>query len=378
MIKKIFNKLNIPNLISDVENDASTVSFQEVGKCPKCGESIVQRKEFWTCEGVLSQSCNFSIPCRTDNGKEITIDMINFYYMLYQNSEMENFIKSAFNKGIYMANNTDEQSSEANNISSDAVQTTQPAQQTVNTQVAEPVQQMQPAQQMQNTAYANNVQYANTVTQTQPVANTNQQGANNNSFEAKVNNCFNLGRELANKCSCGGTVFRYGDLAACNKCNFRIATKYAEKVFSDEEMSNLIGKRISEYGIFKAVCSHGKPLKGRVYIDFNQQGNLLPKYQFVNNTSNIQGYHREQLFIKDKKSNTYIPLSSIVVTNKTSNNNTNNTNNTNNKQTPVNSNNVSGDGTHVKFNPFKNCGSTNSNSNNVGKDSNVIDDSEPF
>lgn len=345
MIKKILNKFNKNN------TNSTRSTFEHVGRCPKCGKQILEAGDVWTCEGVLSKTCNLSISRFTQDGKEITMDMINFYYYLHQNADMEKFIRSAFEDGTSSTEINNSEQPQTNNSTNTIVEQEKPC-----TQTEQPV--------------VNNQQQETTKKQ---YANQNK---SHKSQEDKRAEFFNNGRKLASKCSCGGNVYRLGNWAACSKCTFKIRTTYAEINFSDTEMSQLINKRLSYYKTFKQVCSNGKALKGRVYINFNEDGSLIPEYKFVNHTNNITGYHREQLFIPGKDGDT--PLSKIAINkdNKTTVAN----NSTSNNNSNVDSNNNSGDGTIQKFDPLKDMPKGNSASNDDEYSSYLAmnADSEPF
>ena len=78
MIKKFLNKMN---------EKAGQSVFDHVGKCPKCGNNLLESGDFWSCEGLLNQSCTFSISRYTDNGTPITLEMINICHAFHTDGE---------------------------------------------------------------------------------------------------------------------------------------------------------------------------------------------------------------------------------------------------------------------------------------------------
>ena len=206
MIKKILNKFNKNN------TNSTRSTFEHVGRCPKCGKQILEAGDVWTCEGVLSKTCNLSISRFTQDGKEITMDMINFYYYLHQNADMEKFIRSAFEDGTSSTEINNSEQSQTNYSTNTIVEQEKPCTQTEQSVVNNKQQETTKKQ------YAN--QYK--------------------SQEDKKDKFFTDGRLLKSKCSCGGDVYRYGNWAACSnpKCNFKIRTTYAEINFSDLKCLN--------------------------------------------------------------------------------------------------------------------------------------------
>lgn len=113
--------------------------------------------------------------------------------------------------------------------------------------------------------------------------------------------------------NCGRPAYRLGDTVKCSdvKCNFTIKTTYAGVNFSDEQMSQLIGRRISEEYTFKN-CSTGETFKGRVFIDFDNRIQMIPKYKFVDDISKLSDRYFKYIYAPDKNGRKFIPLKELL------------------------------------------------------------------
>ena len=81
--------------------------------------------------------------------------------------------------------------------------------------------------------------------------------------------------------NCGGLFHRHGNIVKCSKpkCRFKIETTFMGINFSDEQMSQLLERRISEIYTFKN--SKGEEITGRAIIKLDKKANLIPKYILV-------------------------------------------------------------------------------------------------
>ena len=282
------------------------------------------------------------------------IEMINLYYMLYHDSEAENLIKGALD-----IENPEAQVKEVQNQISTAPQP----------EVAATVQNVSAPQP------TNNVEVEKTVS-TQPQvkqeATTNNQEVQNNNQQNRKEDyrkaVISKGTKIFGGCSCKGDIFKHEDYIACNKCNFFMKAKYADISFSEYEVSQLIRKRISWYKEF--TKKDGTKFKGRVHIDFDKDGNLIPNFKFVNSPKCISGHYKDLLFAPDTKEKKNTPITEFI--NNSYSNTSKNTNNSSSKDNDnsqvVNS--------FEKRNPLENM--ANSEKTDYEKYLEINDSSVPF
>lgn len=390
MIKKFLDRFNKKNL--------GNSSYQHAGKCPKCGLNILEGETQWTCQGLLESCCNFVVPRYTKDGTEITMDKINIYLSVFHNTEMKDTVMSALERCY--SSNTIQESNELNSIKdtskaiieSKTVENQQ-ARNTVENNTVDKVvdnnrnqntdkinvttNTSSQSNDAKNTVEVNNTTYNDTnnngnkqtdsnynQNKTQDTNTTKKQNQYNNQQNSKEQQRLSIltsskKRKLESKCSCGGTIYRYGYQVACDNCNFLIGTKYANISFSDTEMAQLIAKRISLYKTF--VKKDGTEFKGRVFIDFDVNGNLIPDYKFVNSPKNINGHYKEQLFAPDTADRKNIPVTELL------NKNTNSSKTKTSNKTEV--------GNYEKFNPFE---EQSNKKDDYDEYLRMNDDSEPF
>lgn len=316
MIKKFFK-----NLINKKDNqEINNSTIKAVAECPICGNTVLENGDTWGCIGVLSGDCHFSMSNRL-NGKKIDINTLIKYKQMDEFKHIQAIIQGAQKVKEDAYNQNDR-------VETNKVQETQETQVTQNVQEVQEVQEAQVVQKTQDV-------------QGKTKLYSKKSKTDNDDF-------FKKARKLKYGCPCGSPVYRYGQLAKCSNpdCGFEIKTQYADRKFLDDEVAELLAHRVSRVKKFTNT-SNNQVFKGRVFIDFDDNYNLLPKYKYVSNLDTLDEKYKSRLFAPDKGSQTEIPLSTLLNNqskkdskkSSTYNSESNNTtSNTNNKNDSINNN----------------------------------------
>lgn len=298
MIQKIFKKLINKNKKENQEQELFDGLIKTEAECPICGNVILERDGHWCCIGVISGTCNFNMS-RYRDGRKMHISVLSKYLEIDDRAHV-----MAVVKGAMLAKDTNNQTNQNQEIQNTEI--VQEAQTVQETQEIEEIQEDKEVQEIEEIQEAKEVEEVEEVKETQK---NNKNSKQSNTDE----NFFKNRRELKYPCSCGSTVYRYGKLAKCSNpdCGFKIRTDYHGKNFSDEQIAELIAHRVSKIYIFNNISTN-EPFKGRVFIDFDDDYNLIPKYKFVSNLNTLSEKYKNRLFAPDEGDNIEIPLSTLL------------------------------------------------------------------
>lgn len=227
-------------------------SFKIVAKCPKCGNNLVESEDYLSCTGGLSGECNFQIK-NTINGEKIDLEIFaDFQKKVTQVQHVYNTVNEKVNKKAKEAKE--------------------------------------------------------------------KQKSNDYYFEiglreklSKRDAFFKNARMLEGRCmNCASIAFRNGNTVKCidEKCNFTVTTFYSGINFSDKQMSQLIGRRISEEYIF--TNKNGETFKGRVFLDFDDRLQMTGKYKFVDDISSLSEKYFKNIYAPDNNGKKFIPLQTLL------------------------------------------------------------------
>lgn len=142
---------------------------------------------------------------------------------------------------------------------------------------------------------------------------TDKINAQNNNL-ANKDKFFKKAKMLEQGCvNCGRPIYRLGDTVRCvdQKCNFEAKTVYGGVNFSDEQMSQLLGRSISEEYTFKN-SSTGDTFTGRVFFDFDRDVKLTSKYKFVDDISKLDKRYFKYVYAPEKDGRVRIPLKELL------------------------------------------------------------------
>lgn len=306
MIQKIFKKLINKNKKENQEQELFDGLIKTEAECPICGNVILERDGHWCCVGVISGTCNFNMS-RYRDGRKMHISVLSKYLEIDDRAHV-----MAVVKGAMLAKDTNNQTNQNQEI-----QNTQIAQEAQEVQETQEVQVIKEVQEAEEAEEVEEVQEVEEIEETEEVQETQKNKKNSKQYSKKTSTdderFFKNRRELKYQCSCGNTVYRYGNLAKCSNpdCGFKIRTNYHGKNFSDEQIAELIANRVSKIYTFKN-SSTNEPFKGRVFIDFDDDYNLIPKYKFVSDLNTLSEKYKNRLFAPDEGDNTEIPLSTLL------------------------------------------------------------------
>lgn len=255
---KFFKKKNKKN------NGCS--SFKIVAKCPKCGNNLVESEDYLSCTGVLSGECNFQIK-NTINGEKIDLEIFaDFQKKVTQIQHVYNTVNEKINKKAHVYDTVSEK--------------TNKKAKEINIERSKQKQHLEKVMLKSLT---------------------------------KRDKFFVGARMLEGHCiNCASIAFRNGNTVKCSNedCNFTVSTIYSGINFSDKQMSQLIGRRISEEYTF--TNKNGERFKGRVFLDFDDRIQMTSEYKFVDDISSLPEKYFEHIYAPDKKNELFVPLKTLL------------------------------------------------------------------